>query len=205
MISARPSGAKLLVAVAAAAVITIAVASALTPAPASAENDIVGTWTFTFEYSSSTVVCPDMEITRIGLNVTLRSDECYGDNQLDASFDKATGEFLAAGCITFDVVVDCIVLEGDATPGGNTITGVHGSLIDIRGKFNATRNPTFPTRTVIPPGVGGVAFDPDLGALAVEAHEPSRYSTAVIVAITAAAAAFVALGGAAFYARRGAG
>ena len=66
--------------------------------------------------------------------------------------------------------------------------------------FKATRGFTPPT--LAPPPVGGIAFEPHLRALALQAPEPSGSNTGVIVAIPAAAAAVVALGGAVWYARR---
>ena len=200
--AARTAGAKLLLAVAAAAVITIALAAALAPAPASAGSDLTGTWTFTFgprpTPSPPEAICPDVEIVQTGEDLLVSSVKCWGGLEFRGGFNPATRYFYIFDCPDF-----CISVTGTVAEDGNSITGFHGPLHSMIAPFTATRGATPPTP--LPSPVGGIAFEPDLGALALQAPEPSRYSTAVIVAITAAAAAFVALGGAAFYARRAAG
>ena len=53
------------------------------------------------------------------------------------------------------------------------------------------------------PPVGGIAVDPDLGALALETPESSSGNSGLLVGIVAAVATgVVALGGAAWYAKR---
>ena len=55
----------------------------------------------------------------------------------------------------------------------------------------------------LPVPVGGIALDPDLGALPLETAVSSRSNAGALAAVVAAAAAgAVALGGAAWYARR---
>ncbi|MCH8850454.1 MAG: hypothetical protein IIC89_06490 [Chloroflexi bacterium] len=195
----RPAAAGLL---ALAAVIAIALAAALTPAPASAGNDISGEWTFIFGHRPGSprpeAVCGDVVIVQTGEQLLLSSVKCWGGLEFRGGFNPATRYFYIFDCPDF-----CISVTGTVAEDGNSITGFHGPLHSMIAPFTATRGATPPTP--LPSPVGGIAFEPDLRALALEAHEPSRYSTAVIVAITAAAAAFVALGGAAFYARRGAG
>lgn len=67
--------------------------------------------------------------------------------------------------------------------------------------LNSSFTPT-PTDTP-PPPVGGIALDPDLGALPLESPASSGGNAGALAgAIAAAAAAVVALGGAGWYARR---
>lgn len=61
--------------------------------------------------------------------------------------------------------------------------------------------PSLPTQFSLT-SVGGIAELSEADAALIEAHEPSRYNTGVIAGITAASAAVVVLGGAAWYTRR---
>ena len=195
---ARPAGAKLLLVVAVLAALAIAFAAALTPAPASAGNDISGEWTFIFqprpEGSPDKLVCGDVVIVQTGEDL-LVSSECWFGKAFAGVFDPVTRYFSIADCSDF-----CIFVVGTVAEDGNSISGTSGPPHSMISTFKATRGFTPPTP--LPSPVGGVAFEPDLGALALQASEPSGSNTGVIVAIPAAAAAFVALAGAVLYAKR---
>ena len=102
-----------------------------------------------------------------------------------------------------------------AVSGSTTVVGAQnedtgGSNAGAAYVFQEPLPPQTPTPTVTitptvtptpPPPVGGIALDPDLSALALEKTESSSSSFGVL-AWAIAAAAGVALGGAAWYARR---
>ena len=75
--------------------------------------------------------------------------------------------------------------------------------IDCGGVEAATDTPVPPTDTPLPPPppVGGVAFDPEVGGLPLEAAEASDRSAGLLAGVVAAAAGVLVFGGA-VYARR---
>lgn len=182
-----------------AAVIAIALAAALAPAPASAGNDLTDTWTFFFGprpgSTQPEAVCGDVVIVQTGEDLLLSSD-CWDGQELRGFFKPDTRFFSIFGSFEEGF----LFAVGTVAKDKKSISGFHGPPHSMIAPFRATRGATPPTP--LPSPVGGIAFDPDLRALALQAHEPSGSNTGVIVAIPAAAAAFVALAGAVWHARR---
>ena len=205
MSPARTSRARLLVVIAATAAAVAALAlMSLTARPAHAQIDLTGDWNVTFDgiYFVEQV---SLEVTQSGADLTI--DLGFGDAQLNGTIDKGTGAFSVSGCPG-----DCLGLSmtGTTSPDGNSMSGSFSAGIGDSGSFTGTRKgaeTATPTTTLVPPGstppppVGGIAREPHVSALPAAA-ESRPVASGFAIAIAGATAGAVALGGAAWYARR---
>ena len=157
---------------------------------ARAEIDLTGDWNI--ELVGILTQTFSATVTQNGSDLEI--DLGVGDAQLAGTIDPATGEFGVFGCPG-----DCMGLSmnGTASPDGNSMSGTFFSPVTFDGSFTGTKkNPT-------PQPVGGIAELPDVAGTPLETGGSSGRSANVVAGIAVAAAAgALALGGAAWYARR---
>ena len=145
---------------------------------------------------------------------------CVAGDGTTASFDPSgtidttTGAFAVLHSKNFQ----SFSMTGTVDKNGDGMSGSWTLLfapLEFEGTFTGSRQSSFPTATPVPPTdtpvppadtpappVGGIAIDPELGALALKTREQSGGSPGLLAGAVAAAATGVVALGAAWYARR---
>ena len=155
--------------------------------------NISGSWNISFSLSggggegtcSSEIVQADGTLTIASLC------DIVGESNFTGTIDKNTGAFSATDT-TNAFCAPISTISGSASPDGNSMSG----------DFNCGGNTGTFTGSRKPP-TGGIAVDPDLGALTLETPGSSGGNPGLLVGIAAAVATgVVALGGGVWYASR---
>ena len=184
------------------AVVALLAVMFLQSRPAYAEIDLTGTWKFSFVQPEVGFECPDAQVVQSGSDVDLNCGFPWA-----VTFDKTTGRLSGGYCP--DLLVGCVGFRGTVSPDGNSVSGVWffssvPSEFPFSGARKALVTPTPTPTDTPPPPVGGIALDPDLGALALETAGSSGGTSGLLAGIAAAVATgVVALGGAARCRSRG--
>ena len=164
--------------------------------------DTTGEWNFTISRGGGTDACSgQLSASFTSAKVTV---PCLENGTYRGDFVKDDGTFdvrLAHPRHTH-IIMGTVSPDGDSASGSwfTFLLGLPGPLLES-GTFTAERKqPVTPT---VPPPVGGIAIDPELGPLVLETPASSSNSMSLLAGIAAAVAAgVIALGGAAWYARR---
>ena len=209
-VATRPRRSSLLLAVAALAlaVALVLVGGRAGSAAATGPIDASGTWDIQLANIGLSCGSPSGSASVMQSGTSISFDmTCVGE-KVSAGFDPSgtidttTGAFTASqsdGSSGFSLT-GTVDKSGDGMSGSWTIlfsgSEFAGTFTGSRQSSSPTATPAPPTDTpVVPPAVGGIAADPDLGALALETGASSSNNTGLLAGIVAAAATgVVALG-----------